>query len=130
MPIVQDIVDTPISPELLPGRNGEIAQKTEDTLGAYELHDFFLYHMMDAGAGPRKLFALACQAFDGVFAREAILSALRIFVRRFFTQQFKRSALPDGPKVTFVSLSPRGSWQMPSDVQMQLWLDEANSIEV
>jgi len=128
VPIVQDIVDTPISPELLPGKNGEIAQKTEDTLGAYELHDFFLYHMMDAGAGPGKLFALACQAFGDTFSREAILSALRIFVRRFFTQQFKRSALPDGPKVTFVSLSPRGSWQMPSDAQMQLWLDELESI--
>ena len=125
VPIAQDILDTPVSPELIPGENGEIAQKTEETLGAYELHDFFLYHMMDSGAGPEKIFALACQAFEGLHSREAILAALRTFIRRFFTQQFKRSAMPDGPQVSPVSLSPRGSWHMPSDVQMALWMDEA-----
>ena len=128
VPVAQDILDTPVSPELLPGKNGEIAQKTEETLGAYELHDFFLWHMMDAGAGPEKLFAMARQAFSGMHSREEILRALRTFIRRFFTQQFKRSAMPDGPQVTPVSLSPRGSWHMPSDVQMQLWLDEADAL--
>ena len=128
VPVAQDILDTPVSPELIPGKNGEIAQKTEDTLGAYELHDFFLWHMMDGGASPEKIFALALQAFESMYSREAILSALRTFVRRFFTQQFKRSAMPDGPQVTPVSLSPRGSWHMPSDVQMTLWMDEVNTL--
>ena len=128
VPVAQDILDTPVSPELLPGKNGEIAQKTEETLGAYELHDFFLWHMMDAGAGPEKLFVMACQTFDGMHSKAEILRALRTFIRRFFTQQFKRSAMPDGPQVTPVSLSPRGSWHMPSDVQMQLWLDEADAL--
>jgi len=128
VPVAQDILDTPVSPELIPGENGEIAQKTEETLGAYELHDFFLWHMMDSGASPEKIFALALQAFDGMYSREAILSALRTFIRRFFTQQFKRSAMPDGPQVTPVSLSPRGSWHMPSDVQMTLWMDEVNQL--
>ena len=128
VPVAQDILDTPVSPELIPGENGEIAQKTEETLGAYELHDFFLYHMMDSGAGPEKLFALALQAFDGMHSREAILSALRTFIRRFFTQQFKRSAMPDGPQVTAVSLSPRGAWHMPSDVQMALWMEETERL--
>ncbi len=129
MPVAQDILDTPVSPELIPGENGEIAQKTEETLGAYELHDFFLWHMMDSGSGPRRLYALACQAFEGQQPREEILRALRTFIRRFFTQQFKRSAMPDGPQVTPVSLSPRGSWHMPSDAQMQLWMDEADSLQ-
>ena len=129
VPVAQDIIDTPVSPELLPGVNGEIAQKTEETLGAYELHDFFLWHMMDSGASPRKLYALACQAFEGQQPREEILRALKTFVRRFFTQQFKRSAMPDGPQVTPVSLSPRGGWQMPSDAQMQLWMNEVESIK-
>ena len=128
VPVAQDILDTPVSPELIPGENGEIAQKTEETLGAYELHDFFLWHMMDAGAGPRTIYAMACKAFDGQQPRQEILRALRTFIRRFFTQQFKRSAMPDGPQVTPVSLSPRGSWQMPSDAQMQLWLDEVDSL--
>ena len=128
VPVAQDILDTPVSPELLPGVSGEIAQKTEETLGAYELHDFFLWHMMDSGCGPRRLYALACQAFEGQQPREEILRALRTFIRRFFTQQFKRSAMPDGPQVTPVSLSPRGAWRMPSDAQMQIWLDEADSL--
>ena len=128
VPIVQDIIDTPVSPELIPGKEGELTQRTEETLGDYALHDFFLYHMLDSGASPKKLYALACQAFDGAYAPEVILRALRTFVRRFFTQQFKRSAMPDGPKVSPVSLSPRGDWRMPSDAQMQLWMDEVESL--
>ncbi len=128
MPIVEDILDTPISPELIPSKEGELTQRTEDTLGAYALHDFFLYHMMDSGASPLKLFPLAKTAFDGQYDDAAILSALRTFVRRFFTQQFKRSAMPDGPKVGSVSLSPRGDWRMPSDAQMTLWLDEVEQL--
>ena len=128
VPVVEDILDTPISPELIPSKEGELTQRTEDTLGAYALHDFFLYHMMDSGASPRKLFALALQAFDGQYDRTAILDALRTFVRRFFTQQFKRSAMPDGPKVGSVSLSPRGDWRMPSDAQMGLWLREVDAL--
>ena len=128
VPIVRDILDTPISPELIPGKEGELTQRTEETLGDYALHDFFLYHMMDSGAGPKKLYALARQAFDGEYAPDVILRVLRTFVRRFFTQQFKRSAMPDGPKVSPVSLSPRGDWRMPSDAQMQLWLDEVDSL--
>ena len=129
MPIVEDILDTPISPELIPSKEGELTQRTEDTLGAYALHDFFLYHMMDSGASPLKLFPLAKTAFDGQYDDAAILSALRTFVRRFFTQQFKRSAMPDGPKVGSVSLSPRGDWRMPSDAQMTLWLSEVEQLE-
>lgn len=129
MPIVEDILDTPISPELIPSKEGELTQRTEDTLGAYALHDFFLYHMMDSGASPLKLFPLAKTAFGGQYDDAAILSALRTFVRRFFTQQFKRSAMPDGPKVGSVSLSPRGDWRMPSDAQMTLWLDEVEQLE-
>ena len=127
--VVQDILDTPISPELIPGKEGELTQRTEDTLGAYPLNDFFLYHMMDGGASPAKLYALACQAFKGQYAPEAILKTLRTFVWRFFTQQFKRSALPDGPAVGEISLSPRGAWAMPSDAQMQLWLDEVKALQ-
>ncbi len=130
VPVAQDILDTPVSPELIPGENGEIAQKTEETLGAYELHDFFLWHMMDSGSGPQRLYAMACQAFDGQQPRAEILRALRTFVRRFFTQQFKRSAMPDGPQVTPVSLSPRGAWFMPSDAQMQVWMDEVDSLSI
>ena len=127
--VVQDILDTPISPELIPGKEGELTQRTEDTLGAYPLNDFFLYHMMDGGASPAKLYAMACFAFKGQYAPEAILKTLRTFVWRFFTQQFKRSALPDGPAVGEISLSPRGAWAMPSDAQMQLWLDEVKALQ-
>ena len=126
--VARDILDTPISPELIPGKEGELTQRTEDTLGAYALHDFFLWHMMHSGASPKKLYALACYAFDGEYDHQAILHALTTFVRRFFTQQFKRSAMPDGPKATPVGLSPRGDWRMPSDAQMQLWMDEIAGI--
>lgn len=126
--VARDILDTPVSPELIPAREGELTQRTEDTLGAYALHDFFLFHMMQSGASPRKLYVLACYAFDGQYDRRAILGALTTFIRRFFTQQFKRSAMPDGPKATPVGLSPRGDWRMPSDAQMQLWMDEIADI--
>ena len=127
--VAQDIIDTPISPELIPGKEGELTQRTEDTLGAYALHDFFLYHMMDSGASPEKLFALALLAFDGQYSRAAMLNALRTFVRRFFTQQFKRSCMPDGAKIGSVSLSPRGDWRMPSDALMAVWMREVDALE-
>ena len=119
--VCQDIIDTPISPELLPVSEGELNQRTEDILGDYALHDFFLYHMMDSGASPEKLRLLAIQAFEGVYAAEKIDSQLETFLRRFFQQQFKRNCVPDGPKVGSVSLSPRGDWRMPSDANRTLW---------
>ncbi|MBR1578074.1 MAG: NAD(+) synthase [Bacteroidales bacterium] len=120
-----DIVDTPISPELLPaGKDGEIAQKTEDTVGPYELHDFFLYHCFRFGASPAKLLFLARKAFDGVYDEATIRQWLQTFLKRFFQQQFKRSCLPDGPKVGSVSLSPRGDLRMPSDLETYWKLSE------
>ena len=120
-----DIIDTPVSPELLPAdREGNIAQKTEDLVGPYELHDFFLYNFVRAGFRPAKIAFLAEQAFAGSYDRETIVKWLRVFFRRFFAQQFKRSAMPDGPKVGSVSLSPRGDWRMPSDASAAMWLRE------
>ena len=120
-----DIVDTPISPELIPAdENGNIKQKTEDLVGPYELHDFFIYHMLRFGSSPKKIFYLAQQAFAGVYNDDTIRKWLNTFVRRFFQQQFKRSCLPDGPKVGSISLSPRGDWRMPSDAVSSLWMDE------
>lgn len=128
-----DIIDTPISPELIPaGTNGEIKQKTEDLVGPYELHDFFLYYFLRFGFRPEKIFIMACRAFDGSHAeagsydRETIKHWLTTFCRRFFNQQFKRSCLPDGPKVGSVSLSPRGDWRMPSDASSAIWLKECD----
>lgn len=118
-----DIVDTPISPELIPAdENGNIKQKTEDLVGPYELHDFFLYYMLRHGFAPAKINMLAQNAFAGTYDDATIKKWLRIFYHRFFTQQFKRSCLPDGPKVGSVSLSPRGDWRMPSDASVSLWL--------
>ena len=123
-----DIVDTPISPELIPAdENGNIKQVTEDLVGPYELHDFFLYYVLRFGFRPQKIYYLACRAFDGTgngtaYTNEVILKWLRTFFRRFFTQQFKRSCLPDGPKVGSCSLSPRGDWRMPSDASSDAWL--------
>lgn len=118
-----DIVDTPVSPELLPAdKSGNIAQKTEDLVGPYELHDFFIYHFVLNGFTPDKIFAMAKIAFAGRFDNETIKKWLTVFLRRFFSQQFKRSAVPDGPKVTAVSLSPRGSWAMPSDASVDEWI--------
>lgn len=123
-----DIVDTPISPELIPAdENGNIKQKTEDIVGPYELHDFFLYYMLRHGFSPKKIFALAQYAFDGEFDDATIKKWLTTFCRRFFNQQFKRSCLPDGPKVG-MSLSPRGDWRMPSDAVSRLWIDECNNL--
>ncbi len=125
-----DIVDTPVSPELLPAdEKGEIAQKTEDLVGPYELHDFLLYHFIRRGASPRKLLFLAEQAFADRYPREVILHWMEVFFRRFFSQQFKRSALPDGPKVGSVSLSPRGDWRMPSDASAAVWLAEIETLK-
>ncbi len=119
------ILDTPISPELLPpDENGEIRQKTEDIVGPYELHDFFLYHMLRYGAAPKKLLYLAEQAFKEQYDPQTIKSWLKVFIKRFFSQQFKRSCLPDGPKVGTISLSPRGDWRMPSDASAEIWLVE------
>ena len=122
--VLREILATPVSPELLPpDKNGKIAQKTEDTLGPSEVHDFFLYHFQRFGASPDKLMFMACRAFDGVYSREQIEKWLRLFMKRFFSQQFKRSCIPDGPKVGSVSLSPRGDWRMPSDADASAWLD-------
>lgn len=120
-----DIIDTPISPELVPAKKGEdkIEQKTEDLVGPYELHDFFMFHMLRDGFTPEKILHLACQAFAGRYDRAIILKWERTFYRRFFSQQFKRSCMPDGPKVGSVCLSPRGDWRMPSDASARLWLD-------
>lgn len=123
--ILHDICATPITPELLPlGDGGELAQKTEDTIGPYELHDFFLYQSLRFQFPPRKVFALARQAFAASYDDATILRWLEVFYRRFFSQQFKRSAMPDGPKVGSVALSPRGDWRMPSDASSALWLAE------
>ena len=120
-----DIVDTPISPELIPAdENGDIKQKTEDLVGPYELHDFFLYYFMRFGFRPSKIFMLASLAFKEVYDEETIKKWLLIFFRRFFNQQFKRSCLPDGPKVGSISISPRGDWRMPSDASAAAWLKE------
>lgn len=133
--ILLDIIDTPISPELIPADEaGNITQKTEDLVGPYELHDFFLYHIIRFGYRPSKIFMLARKAFDGsnpeapFYDDETIMKWLTIFLRRFFNQQFKRSCLPDGPKVGSVSLSPRGDWRMPSDASSALWLKECEQI--
>lgn len=128
--ILLDIIDTPISPELKPAdNNGEIAQKTEDLVGPYELHDFFLYNMFRFGYAPSKIYFLARKAFVGVYDDAVILKWLKTFISRFFGQQFKRSCLPDGPKVGSVSLSPRGDWRMPSDAWKTMFLKDLENIE-
>lgn len=125
-----DIVDTPISPELIPAdEQGNIKQKTEDLVGPYELHDFILYHFLRFGSRPTKIYYLAQIAFAGIYDQSTIKKWLYTFFRRFFQQQFKRSCLPDGPKVGSVGLSPRGDWRMPSDAISKLWLDEIEKIE-
>jgi len=122
--ILRDIMDTPVSPELLPPKNGEISQITEEIVGPYELHDFFLYNMIRCGYEPVKIRFLAEIAFEGKYDNEEITKWLKIFIKRFFTQQFKRSCIPDGPKVGSVSLSPRGDWRMPSDSGYSEWLKD------
>ena len=123
--ILMDIIDTPVSPELKPADSeGNITQKTEDLVGPYELHDFFLYHIFRFGARPSKVYFLARKAFEGVYDDATILKWLNTFIRRFFAQQFKRSCLPDCPKVGSVSLSPRGDWRMPSDAWRTIFLND------
>lgn len=126
--VLEDILDTPVSPELLPAIEGKISQKTEDLVGPYELHDFFLYYAIRWGFSPRKVFRLAQYALGKRYDRGTILKWLHNFYRRFFTQQFKRSCLPDGPKVGSVTLSPRGDWRMPSDAVAALWMAELETI--
>jgi NAD+ synthase (glutamine-hydrolysing) len=127
--VLHDIIATPITPELLPlGEGGELAQKTEDAIGPYELHDFFLYYVVRCQFAPRKVFVLARQAFGGAYDDATILRWLEVFYRRFFSQQFKRSAMPDGPKVGSVALSPRGDWRMPSDASAALWLADLKAL--
>ena len=127
--VLQDVLDTPISPELLPpDASGKISQQTEDLVGPYALHDFFIYHILRYGFAPEKVYTMACRAFAADFDQATIKKWLVSFYRRFFTQQFKRSCMPDGPKVTSVGLGPRGDWMMPSDASARIWLDEANAL--
>jgi NAD+ synthase (glutamine-hydrolysing) len=126
--VLRDILDTPVSPELLPPEDGDISQKTEEIVGPYELHDFFLYHIVRFGRGPSVIFDLAKIAFAGVYDAKTILDWLLVFTKRFFANQFKRSALPDGPKVGSVTLSPRSDWRMPSDASADAWIAEIYSL--
>ena len=128
--VLLDILDTPVSPELLPPKDGKIAQKTEDLVGPYELHDFYLYYMLRAGFEPDKIYRIACRTFEGTYDKATILKWLKIFYRRFFAQQFKRSCLPDGPKVGSVALSPRGDLRMPSDASAAVWMEALEKLEV
>jgi NAD+ synthase (glutamine-hydrolysing) len=126
--VLEDILDTPVSPELLPVENDAITQKTEDIVGPYILHDFFLYNMIRKGYDPKKILALAEYVFAGEFDKETILKWLKTFIRRFFNQQFKRSCVPDGVCVGTIGLSPRGAYQMPSDATSSLWLCELENL--
>ena len=126
--VLKDVLDTPVSPELLPPVEGNIAQKTEDLVGPYELHDFFLYYMLRCGCAPDKVYRIAEETFAGTYEDAFILKWLKTFCRRFFAQQFKRSCLPDGPKVGSVAVSPRGDLRMPSDACATLWMEELNTI--
>ena len=126
--VLNDILDTPVSPELLPPENGMISQKTEDIVGPYELHDFYLYYLMRFGYEPSKIYRVANKAFAGIYDEETILKWLKIFYRRFFSQQFKRSCLPDGPKVGSIALSPRGDLRMPSDACVRIWMEDLDCL--
>lgn len=128
--VLSDVLDTPVSPELLPPTGGTISQKTEDIVGPYELHDFFLYYILRFGYTPSKVFRLACNAFVNFYDPRTILNWLKVFYRRFFSQQFKRSCVPDGPKVGSVALSPRGDLRMPSDASARMWLAELDEIRL
>ncbi len=126
--VLLDVLDTPVSPELLPPEDGVISQKTEDLVGPYELHDFFLYYILRFGYSPARIFRMALHGFGEEYPREIILKWLKVFYRRFFSQQFKRSCLPDGPRVGSVAVSPRGDLRMPSDASSRLWLEEAEAL--
>jgi NAD+ synthase (glutamine-hydrolysing) len=127
--VLLDVLDTPVSPELLPPTDGQISQKTEDLVGPYELHDFFLYYMLRCGFEPAKIYRIATQTFAGSYDNATVLKWLKTFYRRFFAQQFKRSCLPDGPKVGSVAVSPRGDLRMPSDASCQLWMKQLEELE-
>ncbi len=128
--VLRDIIDTPISPELLPpDKDGNITQKTEDSVGPYELHDFFMYYIIRYGFTPRKIYYMAKRAFNGSYEKDVILKWLKTFYRRFFSQQFKRSCMPDGVKVGSVCLSPRGDWRMPSDAVANIWMQEIEELD-
>ena len=127
--ILDDILATPVSPELLPPKDGEIAQCTEALVGPYELHDFFIYYIIGCGFSPRETYEFAKEAFADTYEDKTILGWLRVFVRRFISQQFKRSCLPDGPAVSGISVSPRGALSMPSDASAAVWLSELDEIE-
>jgi NAD+ synthase (glutamine-hydrolysing) len=127
--VLREVLDTPVSPELLPPEDGNITQKTETILGPYEVHDFFLYHMMRLGYPPEKIMFLAAKAFEGIYSPSELIGWLEGFYRRFFANQFKRSCLPDGPKVGSVALSPRGDWRMPSDASARGWLDRIGKLK-
>lgn len=127
--VLLDVLDTPVSPELLPPVDGAISQKTEDLVGPYELHDFFLYYMLRCGFPPAKLLHIASLTFEGMYGKDTVKKWLKIFYRRFFSQQFKRSCLPDGPKVGSVALSPRGDLRMPSDASPAAWRKELEEEE-
>ncbi len=126
--VLLDVLDTPVSPELLPPVDGAISQRTEDLVGPYELHDFFLYYMLRCGFEPAKIYRIACRSFQGIYDNGVILKWLKTFYRRFFAQQFKRSCVPDGPKVGSVALSPRGDLRMPSDACAEIWLRQAEEL--
>lgn len=126
--VLYDVLDTPVSPELLPPEDGKISQKTEDLVGPYELHDFYLYQVLRYGFSPAKVYRLARCAFAGSYDDETILKWLKTFYRRFFSQQFKRSCIPDGPKVGTIALSPRGDLRMPSDASMNVWISELETL--
>ena len=127
--MLYDVLDTPVSPELLPPEDGAISQKTEDLVGPYELHDFFLYQMLRMGFAPGKIYRIAKEAFAERYSNETILKWLRTFYWRFFAQQFKRSCLPDGPKVGSVAVSPRGDLRMPSDACVSAWIKEVEGLQ-
>ena len=127
--VLNDILDTPISPELLPADKGKMQQKTEDLVGPYELHDFFIYYVLRWGFEPEKILFLACEAFEEDYDRETILKWMKVFYKRFFSQQFKRSCLCDGPAVGSVGVSPRGGLVMPSDAVAKVWLDEIDRLQ-
>jgi NAD+ synthase (glutamine-hydrolysing) len=126
--VLLDVLDTPVSPELLPPKDGVISQKTEDLVGPYELHDFFMYYILRFGYSPARIFRMALRAFGEEYPREIILKWMKVFYRRFFSQQFKRSCLPDGPRVGSVAVSPRGDLRMPSDACGRLWLEETEAL--
>ena len=127
--VLEDVLDTPVSPELLPPKDGQIAQKTEDLVGPYELHDFFLYYVLRFGFSPAKIYRIAVAAFEGRYDQTTILRWLRKFYWRFFSQQYKRSCVPDGPKAGSVAISPRGDLRMPSDACVTLWQKELEGLE-